>query len=72
MKKKIFNDFIKSKSNDWSDYIKGCLFIFFDEYKKIKLEHFNIIYHPQFPLERGISSFICIVCFNLKSIECIF
>ena len=40
--KKIFNDFIKSKSNDWSDYIKGCLFIFFDEYKKIKLEHFNI------------------------------
>ena len=26
-----FNDFIKSKSNSWIDYVKGCLFVFFDE-----------------------------------------
>ena len=31
MKKKEFNDFIKSKNNDWIDYIKGCLFVFYDE-----------------------------------------
>ena len=36
-KEKIeFNDFIKSKTNEWVDYVKGCLFVFFDENEKIK------------------------------------
>ena len=54
--KKIFNDFIKSKHNNWSDYIKGCFFVFFNEYKNIKLEHFKIYISSNIPLERGISS----------------
>ena len=69
--KKIFNDFIKSQSNDWSDYIKGCLFIFFDEYKKIKLEHLNIHISSTIPLEGDII-FICIVCFYFKSTKFLF
>ena len=31
-----FNDFMKSNSNAWLDYIKGCLFVFFNENKKNK------------------------------------
>ena len=31
--KKTFNDFKKSSNNEWVDYIKGCLYIFFDEHK---------------------------------------
>ena len=45
--KKIFNDFIKSKNNEWIDYIKGCLFIFFNE----------IFYFSSFLL-----FFVCIHC----------
>ena len=33
--KKIFDDLIKSQSNEWVDYVKGCLFVFFDNYKNI-------------------------------------
>ena len=36
-KEKIeFNDFLKSKTNEWVDYVKGCLFVFFDQNVKIK------------------------------------
>jgi len=70
--KKIFNDFIKSKSNDWSDYIKGCLFIFFDEYKKIKLEHLNIHISSTIPLERGISSSSALCVSTLKALNSYF
>ena len=70
--KKIFNDFIKSESNDWSDYIKGCLFVFFDEYKKIKLEHFNIYISSSIPLERGISSSSALCVSTLKALNAYF
>ena len=39
--KKIFNDFKKSSNNEWVDYIKGCLYIFFDEIK-ISSRYLNI------------------------------
>ena len=39
---KKFNDFIKSKNNDWIDYIKGCLFVFYDENKHIANAHLNV------------------------------
>ena len=48
--KKIFNNLIKSQNNEWVDYVKGCLFVFFDEYKKIKLEHFNIYISSSIPM----------------------
>ena len=31
-----FNDFIKSKNNQWIDYLKGCLFVFYDENKTFR------------------------------------
>ena len=70
--KKIFNDFIKSQSNDWSDYIKGCLFVYFDEYKKIKLEHLNIYISSSIPLERGISSSSALCVSTLKALNSYF
>ena len=51
-----FNDFIKSKSNAWLDYIKGCLFVFFDENKKIKNIYLKIYIKSDIPMGRGISS----------------
>ena len=54
--KKIFNDFIKSKNNDWVDYIKGCLFVFYEEYKNISNTHLNINISSNIPMNRGISS----------------
>ena len=54
--KVTFCDFIKSKTNDWTDYIKGCLFVFFDENKNIPIKYFNIHIHSDIPMERGISS----------------
>jgi len=45
-----FNDFIKSKNNQWIDYLKGCLFVFYDENKKLiseikSTEAENLIYN---------------------------
>ena len=51
-----FNDFIKSQSNNWIDYIKGCLFIFFDENKKIQNTYLKIYIKSDIPMGRGISS----------------
>ncbi len=70
--KKVFNDFIKSKNSDWSDYIKGCFFIFFDENKKIKLEHFNIYIKSTIPLGRGISSSSALCVSILKALNVYF
>ena len=39
--KKAFNDFKKSTNNEWVDYIKGCLHIFFEE-NKISSRYLNI------------------------------
>ena len=69
---KIFNDFIKSKHNDWSDYIKGCFFVFFNEYKNIKLEHFKIYISSNIPLERGISSSSALCVSTLKALNTYF
>ena len=54
--KKDFNDFIKSKNNDWIDYVKGCLFVFYDENKHIPNTHLNIFITSTIPMGRGISS----------------
>ena len=54
--KKVFNDFIKSKNNDWIDYVKGCLFVFYDENKNIPNTHLNIFITSTIPMGRGISS----------------
>ena len=70
--KKVFNDFIKSKYSDWSDYIKGCFFIFFDENKKIKLEHLNIYIKSTIPLGRGISSSSALCVSILKALNTYF
>jgi len=51
-----FNDFIKFKSNDWLAYIKSCLFIFFDESKKIKNTYLKIYIKSDISIKRGISS----------------
>ena len=56
-KEKIeFNDFIKSKTNEWVDYVKGCLFVFFDENVKIKNTYINIYLESDIPMGRGIAS----------------
>ena len=39
---KNFTDFLKSKNNQWVDYVKGCLFVFYDENKHIPNTHLNI------------------------------
>ena len=70
--KKVFNDFIKSKNSDWSDYIKGCFFIFFDEKKKIKLEHLNMYIKSTIPLGRGISSSSALCVSILKALNTYF
>ena len=69
---KIFSDLIKSKKNEWVDYIKGCLFVFFDEFKKIKLEHFNIFISSNIPIERGISSSSALCVSTLKALNSYF
>ena len=51
-----FNDFIKSTSNHWLDYIKGCLFVFFNENKKTSTKHLKIYIKSDIPMGRGISS----------------
>ena len=59
-----FNDFIKSKSNNWLDYIKGCLFIFFDENKKITKTYIKIFIKSDIPMGRGISLLFSFMCRN--------
>jgi len=64
-----FNDFIKSQSNSWLDYIKGCLFIFFDENKKIKNSYFKIYIKSNIPMGRGISSSAALCVGVIKSLN---
>ena len=42
-----FADFIKSKNNEWVDYVKGCLFVFYDENKHIHNTHLNIFIYSK-------------------------
>ena len=67
-----FNDFIKSKSNDWLDYIKGCLFIYFNENKKIKNTYLNIFIKSNIPMGRGISSSSALCVAILKALDIYF
>ena len=64
-----FNDFIKSNSNNWLDYIKGCLFVFFDENKKIKNTYLKIYIKSDIPMEKGISSSSALCVGILKSLN---
>ena len=67
--KKTFNDFIKSKNNDWIDYIKGCLFVFYNECKYVSNKHLNIYISSDIPMERGISSSSALCVGMLKSLN---
>ena len=67
-----FNDFIKSKSNNWLDYIKGCLFIFFDENKKIDNKYIKIFIKSDIPMGRGISSSSALCVGIIKALNIFF
>ena len=67
-----FNDFIKSKSNIWLDYIKGCLFIFFDENKKINTTYLKIFIKSDIPMGRGISSSSALCVGMIKALNIFF
>ena len=70
--KKIFNDFIKSNDNNWADYIKGCLFVFHNENKKIPITYLNILISSSIPMERGISSSSALCVAILKALNIYF
>ena len=70
--KKIFNDFIKSTNNDWLDYVKGCLFVFYEENNKIHNTHLNFYIDSDIPMERGISSSSALCVAILKSLNTFF
>ena len=69
---KKFNDFIKSKTNDWVDYVKGCLFVFYDENKNLNNNYLNIFISSNIPMERGISSSSALCVAILKSLNTLF
>ena len=70
--KKTFNDFIKSKNDDWIDYIKGCLFVVYDEFKYIHNTYLNIYISSNIPMERGISSSSALCVGIIKSLNELF
>lgn len=70
--KKIFNDFVKSSNNDWVDYVKGCLFVFYDENKNLENKHLNIFISSNIPMERGVSSSSALCVAVLKSLNSFF
>ena len=70
--KKTFNDFIKSKNNEWIDYVKGCLFVFYDEKKNIENKHLKIFISSNIPMERGISSSSALCVAVLKALNSFF
>ena len=69
---KIFDNFSKSKNNDWIDYVKGCLFVFFKENKNIHKIYLNIFISSNIPIERGISSSSALCVALLKSLNIFF
>jgi len=64
-----FNDFIKSKNNQWVDYLKGCLFVFYDENKALKNVYINFLIQSNIPIGRGISSSSALCVAILKSLD---
>ena len=69
---KIFNDFIKSSSNDWLDYIKGCLFVFYNENKQLKKTYLNLLIRSNIQIGKGISSSSAMCVATLKSLNSFF
>ena len=70
--KKDFTDFLKSKNNEWVDYVKGCLFVFYDENKHIPNTHLNIFISSNIPMGRGISSSSALCVAVLKTLNSFF
>lgn len=64
-----FNDFIKSKNNQWIDYLKGCLFVFYDENKTLDNIYLNVLIQSNIPIGRGISSSSALCVAILKSLN---
>jgi len=64
-----FNDFIKSKNNQWIDYLKGCLFVFYDENKNLDNIYLNLLIQSNIPMRRGISSSSALCVAILKSLN---
>jgi len=64
-----FNDFIKSKNNQWVDYLKGCLFVFYDENKTLDNIYLNLLIQSNIPMRRGISSSSALCVAILKSLN---
>ena len=67
-----FNDFIKSKSNNWLDYIKGCLLIFLNENKIIKNIYIKIFIKSDIPIARGVSSYAALCVGITKGLDIFF
>ena len=66
---KNFSDFMKSENIDWIDYVKGCLFVFYDENKNIPNTHLNIFISSSIPMGRGISSSSALCVAILKTLN---
>ena len=64
-----FNNFIKSKNNQWIDYLKGCLFVFYDENKTINNVYLNFLIQSNIPIGKGISSSSALCVAILKSLD---
>ena len=64
-----FNDFVKSKNNQWVDYLKGCLFVFYDENKTLDNIYLNLLIQSNIPMRRGISSSSALCVAILKSLN---
>ena len=64
-----FNDFIKSKNNQWIDYLKGCLFVFYDENKNLDNVYLNILIQSNIPIGKGISSSSALCVATLKLLD---
>ena len=64
--KVCFKDLIKSKENQWVDYLKGCLFVFYDENKQLEIVYLNFLIQSSIPIGRGISSSsaLCVAIFK--------
>ena len=64
-----FSDFIRSKDNRWTDYIKGCLSVFFDVNPQLEIAYLNILINTSIPIGRGIasSSALCVAILKMLS-----
>ena len=71
-KKISFNNLTKSTSNEWLDFIKGCLFVFYKEKKNIKKTYFNFLIQSDIPIGRGISSSSALCVAILKALNIYF